>query len=223
MLKVNMEFKPEFKEFSQTANWEYCNSILYKMCKDYPHHKVEDIEKIMAKAFIIGRTYAAAIERGGRENGLSVDEVYLNVAKGLSFLDDRLKGISGEVIDDSNVQAILQLHFNLMECIRKKSGIQLDKRSFSSKYLHFHKPEYFFIYDSVACENLDKIIKAEKIKWKTIVPKKDYNELSDKSYREFVLKCLWLRQELEKYYPKPITPRQLDNYLFLYDAELKKN
>lgn len=42
--------------------WHIGDEVLYDMCRKYPAHDREDV--IAAKAWLIGRAYAAAIERG---------------------------------------------------------------------------------------------------------------------------------------------------------------
>src|SRR5437762_51878 len=42
--------------------WRLGNQALYDLCRKYPRH-VDDAE-IIAKVWLIGRTYAASIERG---------------------------------------------------------------------------------------------------------------------------------------------------------------
>ena len=41
--------------------WDLANKTLYDLCSKHPNHK--NNEEIIAKVWIIGRTYAAAIER----------------------------------------------------------------------------------------------------------------------------------------------------------------
>jgi len=41
--------------------WNLGNDVLYQLCKKYPEHKTP--EEIAAKIWLIGRAYAAAIER----------------------------------------------------------------------------------------------------------------------------------------------------------------
>ena len=52
-----------YSNYLSNANsrWEYGNSVLYRMCKEQPEHK--DIDVIVGKIWLIGRSYAAAIER----------------------------------------------------------------------------------------------------------------------------------------------------------------
>jgi len=42
--------------------WDTANGILYGLCRKYPGHTDDAI--IVAKLWLIGRSYAAAIERG---------------------------------------------------------------------------------------------------------------------------------------------------------------
>ncbi len=41
--------------------WALGNETLYKLCRDHPEHKND--KAIVAKIWLIGRSYAAAIER----------------------------------------------------------------------------------------------------------------------------------------------------------------
>lgn len=41
--------------------WDVGNSVLYDMCRKYPNHGKED--EIIAKVWLIGCSYSAAIER----------------------------------------------------------------------------------------------------------------------------------------------------------------
>jgi hypothetical protein len=44
--------------------WDLGNDILYEMCEKYPGH--DEDNEIIAKIWLIGRSYAAAIERRKR-------------------------------------------------------------------------------------------------------------------------------------------------------------
>ena len=74
------------------SRWEYGNSVLYRMCEEEPEHKQIDV--IVGKIWLIGRSYAAAIER--RKNAVVVgDDFYYDVVapKMLQIvpeLDDRI-------------------------------------------------------------------------------------------------------------------------------------
>jgi hypothetical protein len=88
----------------------------------------------------------------------------------------------------------------------------LNNRSLASKYLHFHKPNAFFIYDSRASRAISRIIPDD-----ANIPALDCSN-ADKEYSSFVRKCLWLREqhkELE-------TPRQVDNLLLAVSKRITK-
>jgi hypothetical protein len=61
---------------SQTV-WDFGNQVLYDMCRTNPEHKRDQI--IIGKMWIIGRTYAAAIERRRRMEVASGDAFYETV------------------------------------------------------------------------------------------------------------------------------------------------
>src|SRR5688500_9905878 len=41
--------------------WDVGNQVLYDLCKRYPRH--DQVDQIVAKVWLIGRAYSAAIER----------------------------------------------------------------------------------------------------------------------------------------------------------------
>lgn len=142
------------------SRWEYGNSVLYRMCEEEPEHK--EIDVIVGKIWLIGRSYAAAIER--RKNAVVVgdDFYYDEVAPKLleigPELDDRitkLRKSKGLILDD--IKLVLSTHKFLMDIFYELTG--LEKRSLASKYLHFHCPEKFFIYDSRARVGIGKLVK----------------------------------------------------------------
>ena len=70
-----------------------------------------------------------------------------------SELDDRITRLqesTGHIVDD--VEEILSMHKFLTDTFGKMTGLK--KRSLASKYLHFHCPEKFFIYDRTHHEAL---------------------------------------------------------------------
>lgn len=48
----------------ETTPWDLGNQVLYDVCRQNPDHT--DEQAIIAKILLIGRTYAAAIERRGQ-------------------------------------------------------------------------------------------------------------------------------------------------------------
>lgn len=192
---VEKETERLYKSYLNTTNsrWEYGNSVLYRMCKEEPEHK--EIDVIAGKIWLIGRSYAAAIER--RKNAVDDgDDFYYNVVapKLLEIgpeLDDRiarLRKSKGCIVDD--VKLVLSTHKFLMDIFYKLTGLK--KRSLTSKYLHFHCPEKFFIYDSRARAGIGKLVKRPDKGILTDVS--DY----DPEYGDFVCRMLELQEYLKE-------------------------
>ncbi|WP_052461129.1 hypothetical protein [Psychroserpens mesophilus] len=170
---------------TEQTEWDFGNEILYKMCQQNFEHK--RIDKIVGKVILIGRAYAAAIER--RKNKTEEnDNFYIDKVAPMiknSKLDDYIGQLKLESeVNEKNIADILKLHFYLTELIKEIT--EQNKRSFSSKYLHFHLPNLFFIYDTRA-------VKAIRL-LKTKLPRKHKTELDangiDKEYATFFLQML---------------------------------
>jgi hypothetical protein len=191
----------------------YGNEVLYRMCKDAPDHTNED--KIASKIWIIGRAYSAAIERkAGKKmiNGVDFTRDCVAPAIRASEIDTWLSNVA-EIsrVTRENVDLVLQCHHEVTKLFRKITGIE--KRSLASKYLHFHQPRAFFIYDSIANTNLRKILRNHKARFS--VPKQ-----YDHQYAAFVYRCIYFRDEVrEKELGAGVTPRNLDSYLLNYNSK----
>ena len=198
------------KSFIQSAQrgriWDFGNDILYNLCKKYPDHKKKEV--ILAKIWLIGRAYSASIERrknkkDENENDSFYTEVVIpNMYK--SQLDKRLHTLrSYRTIDDQSIPHILGAHKYLVDIFTKISG--LNKRSLASKYLHFHLPKLFYLYDSRAAYSVSQIMprcRIEKIRG-----------AYDQVYMKFFLKVYDLSNELYKRYNVRLAPREMDNLL----------
>lgn len=190
----------------------FSDGILYRMCQENPDHKKQDV--IIGKILLIGRTYAAAIERRKATGNYKGDDFYNDVVgpemkKIGTKLDNRLDKLrkSNGLISD-NLDEILGTHKFLMDFFNKITG--LEKRSLASKYLHFHCPEKFFIYDSRARSAIRKVLR------------KPYEEPQivgfDSEYVDFVYKMLELQKYLmgKGFSLEDTTPRNLDSFLLRY-------
>lgn len=190
------------------SRWEYGNTVLYRMCEEEPEHKQIDV--IAGKIWLIGRSYASAIER--RKNaGVVGDDFYYNVVapKLLEVgpeLDDRitrLRESTGLIAND--VKMVLSTHKFLTDVFYELTG--LEKRSLASKYLHFHCPEKFFIYDSRARAGIRKLVKRPE---KGILTDVSDYELE---YGDFVCRMLELQEYLNEQIGVYELPRKLDSFL----------
>lgn len=188
--------------------WSFANDVLYRMCSEYPDHRQDEI--IMGKIWLIGRSYAAALERRMRRkdpNQYESDELYRKFAAALkeADFDRQLRALkSFQHIDAANITAICSVHAFLMDIFRTLTGS--DKRSLASKYLHFHYPDLFFIYDSFAVNAL-----------KTHLPHRAKRNPPDAQvdqwYFQFCEDMLVFRNEIHQEYGHFLTPRQLDDLL----------
>ncbi len=74
--------KQDIRSALKNTSWDYGNNILYSMCKKAPNHK--QIDQIVAKIWLIGRSYSAAIERrkviNQESDSFYVDEVALVIS-----------------------------------------------------------------------------------------------------------------------------------------------
>lgn len=192
----------------------FSDDILYRMCEEELGHTEEDV--IKGKILLIGRTYAAAIERRKDSKSYKGDDFYNDVVgpkmkKIGTELDNRLDKLrkSNGLISD-NLNEILGTHKFLM--VFFKEITDLEKRSLASKYLHFHCPEQFFIYDSRARSAIRKLVKKP---YDIVLP--IFGD-TDSEYQDFACKMLELQKYLmEKGFSlENTTPRKLDSFLLTY-------
>jgi hypothetical protein len=129
--------------------WEIANKIIYKICSDYPRH--DNIEVAIAKIWIIGRTYAAAIERGAPNTGDQFYETKVGpqMVVGIDSVFEPLRTIKS--VADKNLSMVMEAYNLTNELLRDIAG--KERRSLSSKYLHFHFPNLYYLYDSRALES----------------------------------------------------------------------
>jgi hypothetical protein len=194
--------------------WDFGNSILYDLCREYPHHNNED--EIIAKVWLIGRSYAAAIERRKNvEVDVSGDGFYISTVAPVirkSKIDSWLEPLCNlDQVDNESLSQILKVHFDVMSLFRKISG--LEKRSLASKYLHFHFPELFFMYDSRASYGVSRL---SEITGRSSRSAGEY----DITYSKFCEKCLKIGEYVSNEFGTQLTNRQLD--ILLLDVAAKR-
>ncbi|MDO8795211.1 MAG: hypothetical protein Q7J25_11385 [Vicinamibacterales bacterium] len=193
--------------------WRVGNQVLYDLCQRCPDH--DDDAKIIAKVWLIGRAYSASIERGkGDAVGADVpnDVFYIkHVAPALraSALDRKVAALKQfKVLDRSSVTQVLDTHgylVTLFETLTHKS-----KRSLASKYLHFHCPDLFFIYDSRAALSIRRL---------AVAPLNVDAPNADEQYAKFFGAALGLTRHVSKKFKTRLTPRQLDRLLLATFAD----
>jgi hypothetical protein len=211
--KLTMNKVPslEFVKNAQKPNaWALSNQILYNLCSKYFSHKSD--EEIVAKTLMIGRIYAVALERRRNKSIEDIsDDFYLTTIT-RCFRHSQIDSVLSELKTHKELSIeilpeVLKAHTFLTELIH--SFTKLKKRSFSSKYLHFHLPHLFFIYDARAVESLRSLVTEIPSYLKIIKGMPDV----DKEYCQFVCKCFALQTLIEKEYGINLSTRELDNLL----------
>ncbi|MBN2835734.1 MAG: hypothetical protein JXR48_12300 [Candidatus Delongbacteria bacterium] len=208
---MKSEISKETIENCRKTPWDFGNEVLYIMCKENFLHK--ESGKIIAKIWLIGRAYSAAIER--RKNKVSINDNFYVDTVAPAFLnskiDSYLSALNGqEELTMENLPHVLEAHNYLTQLTA--SITKLEKRSFSSKYLHFHLPNLFFIYDSRVTASIRGFSSKIPEKMRPFVE----SEKVDKEYAKFVCRCFELRNEINKTFNIQLTMREFDNLLIYY-------
>lgn len=202
-MKINKEkFNIADFEKSKDKKWMLGNNILYKMCSDYPAHI--NLEEIRAKIWLIGRSYAAAIERRTKKRHINDDFYDYVVNEFVKFnkenkFDSKLQSLKNKEFNEKTLRDILLIHEELTKFFRELTG--KEKRSLASKYLHFHVP-IFPIYDSRAKDSINKIVKGRVTEIR-----------GDKAYSKFCYKIIFLYNFIKEQTGKTPTMREIDTYL----------
>jgi hypothetical protein len=198
------ELTKEFVEAALESRgvWDLANEVLYKLCADHPGHT--DVSAIIAKTWLIGRTYAAAVERRRVKGKFAGDAFYEKcVAPKIrnSPIDSWLQELKTKSGKDG--QIAVAIHKKLTDLLSEITG--LNKRSFASKYLHFHFPNRFFLYDSRADKSARQLVKLDR-KRTTVAD-------VDPDYSDFCARCDQLIHDIRSLIGKAPTPRELDKVL----------
>jgi len=197
--------------------WDWGNQVLYDLCREWPDHQQEGV--IIAKAWLIGRAYGASLERGiAREvagpTGLGM--FYRDVASVIrsSDLDDHIVGVRGKAtLDVDALVEVLEAHAYLVGILKELTGRR--KRSFASKYLHFHVPRMFPVYDSIADRHIRKLLPGRR---GGVVD--GLVGHGDPEYRSFSRRVLELRSVIQHQFDIFLDPRELDRLLWVSSPEL---
>jgi len=187
--------------------WDFANRVLYDLCRDYPAHA--DAQVVLAKVNLIGRVYAASIERKRpRANDETSDRFYRRTVAPLiirSGIDRWLYKVhQTEPGTPEALAAVVEVHGLTTSLFKRIST--LEKRSLASKYLHFHRPRHFFIYDSRAVEAMRA--------YSSLLPRSSRSShVGDNEYRKFAEKCTRLTAFCQREFGLSPLPRHIDNLL----------
>jgi hypothetical protein len=216
---MKIDLKTLAEDTRQTPS-DLANQILYDLCQAYPCHDAD--EAIYAKILLIGRSHAAAIERRRqpkKAKKLPNDEFYeKKVVPTIRTnpVDQWIKEAEATPgLNPDSLPILLSVHAKVMRLFQGISGS--NQRSLASKYLHFHLPNHFFLYDSRAVQALGFL--KDVIGKRFVVAK---NARHDTEYERLVRKCLKLQAEALKLGVPLLTPRHVDNLLLKVHAEEMK-
>lgn len=196
-----LEWSKQSRDVS--SKWYLFDKVLYDLCQNYPRHN--NAHEVVAKIAMIGRAYSASVERRKNAKNTSDRDFYYGYIAPLivnSDLDVRLDALRQyKTPTPDNLSEILSTHLYLQELLKKAT--EMDKRSFVSKYLHFHCPNLFYIFDSYSDGEINGIVKS-KGKW-------NCPSDADYCYAKYCEKSLFIQQRT---LPNESNfPRILDSYL----------
>lgn len=206
--------------------WKFSNGILYSLCKEHPLHVKKD--EIIAKIWLIGRSYAASLERGANKSKelFYEERVVRAILEKSKEIDGAIKLLS-ENHDEKNV---FNAYWTVLERFHEISGKW--NVSLTSKYLHFHCPDVFFLYDSRASKAIGKVVKClglknsisfDEIKEFITCKKTDAQERMG-DYVKFYKKCNLCVSEIRKRLGQKLSIRDFDNLLLrITDKEISLN
>src|SRR5574344_1624672 len=187
--------------------YELANSILYKMVEDYPSNT--DIDSVVAKLWLIGRSYSASVERRKNKSETSNGDFYYDyVGPAIcnSSINSDISALrSMTSITANTIIEVCKLHKRLMDILKKQT--EMDKRSLASKYLHFHLPNIVFIYDSRVQSAISSFVDG---KGRIDIPLD-----VDGTYYRYCLKCLEVYKKVnsDPRFTGMCLPRIVDNVL----------
>jgi hypothetical protein len=186
--------------------WTLGNSVLYDLCHNHPGHKHED--EIAAKIWLIGRSYAAAMERRRKVEveAIGDDFFYKRVIPAIknSSIDAWIQEAASGPTDQDEIA--LETHKKVQDLFWRIT--ELNKRSLASKYLHFHLPNKFFLYDTRAAKALSHLL--GEFRTAGTSPK------HDAVYARFVEGCRKLNNRFVALRGSTLTPRDFDKVLLEY-------
>lgn len=196
--------------------WDVGNEWLYELCKTYPAHT--DDAHVAAKIWLIGRAYSAAAERGVAGKGQA--EKYI-IALSQRFIhqkaDRHLKRLPQPIADfRKHLDQVVDVHHSFESIF--SSDDELGRVSLTSKYLHFHRPDLFPIYDSRASTAIARIAPDSRFTGYEVS-----SEHGATRYGKFVVRIAWLLDQMTEVLGHAPTLRQLDNLLLQVHRDKAKD
>lgn len=144
------------------ADWGLVDEVLYGICREHPGH--DDLRAVTAKLALVGRVYAAGLERRVTpppgQQAIVVIAGY--VLEHGTEIDDLIRALDSvdDPLDASAMTSIVEQHGRLTQLLQKVATDGKAPRSFASKYLHFHRP-VVPIFDEYARQKLTRLVRWE--------------------------------------------------------------
>jgi hypothetical protein len=171
----------EWKRYSKV------DDILYAMCRKWPSHN--DLSAVQSKVILIGRTFAAGLERkGGKDKRTGILETVANILfRNRSWLDAEILRLRpSRTLTVETTEKISSLHGHTVHLLREGTKSGMNFRSFVSKYLHFHIP-IVPIFDSRALQILDEWYPWTEFRDWVKMPRRKYDPVYARFLGQFVL------------------------------------
>ncbi len=191
--------------------FDVLNSMLYEAVSAQPSNS--DKRQIIGKLMLIGRTYSASVERRKTQGHIKDErqalEVIIEAAQAIaasrcSALLDNI-GMNEKLTHES-LPKVVTIHLELCQALAKANN--RENSSLASKYLHFHRPDFFPIVDSYVREGWSWIMEelGQSYKGWRVFGKVN-------RYGDWCTRVLDLQKSIESCHENAVSLRQIDNYL----------
>jgi len=198
--------RADVRKAQSRLEWQVGNEAIYKMCREHRGHADKCV--VASKVWLIGRSYAASIERFMNADVGGEDFILKKVAPRLLrwHLDKWLDGVPRyKWAFVHRPDLAVTIHGRLLQ--RLKPLLARNPRSFASKYLHFHHRELFPIYDSRAVAAI-RLVTPDSRQIDSIRAR-----AADEEYLKFCTRLRWLLLEVQARFGVRLALREVDNLL----------
>lgn len=191
--------------------FDILNNMLYEAVENNPSNL--DRSQIIGKLMLIGRTYSASVERRKTNGHIKDDrqalEVVIAAAEAIarSKVDYLLSTIGqNEKLTVERVSVAADIHLEICSALAEANG--RENSSLASKYLHFHRPNFFPIVDSYVREGWSWVMEAMQQSyrgWRVLGKVARYGDWCEK--------IVSLQADIERNLGYSVSLRQVDSYL----------
>lgn len=214
-MRINNEKIGKIIDSIASEEYSFGNKLLYDMCKDIDGQKWDDPKILADKIWLVGRSYAASPERRiskgdvpkvGDGTGEYFNEVAKDIHNNFIVQNEIINKLNGNYkfdFSDSDI-ALLIRTIKSVEKFNdavKEANIKYDEYrveesnyknqiSFCSKFLHFHFPNTFFIFDSFSKTATSYLFpKRTPLNKKVIKIQDEYVAISKDEIEELLKEC----------------------------------